>query len=48
MIKKIAVVLLLSVTANVGNADCLYRGKGYPEGTVIGPYICKDGQWVRK
>jgi len=29
------------------NADCTYDGTVYPEGTIIGPYVCSGGKWVR-
>jgi hypothetical protein len=48
MAKKLAIVLLLSVTANVVNADCIYDGVSYPEGSVIGPFVCSGGQWVMR
>jgi len=48
MLKKLAIILLLSATAHVVNADCIYGGVKYPEGSIIGPFICSGGQWVRR
>ena len=30
------------------NADCLYNGILYKEGTIIGPYKCIGNAWVKK
>ena len=46
--KTIFLLVLLALFAQPVLADCEYNGKTYPEGTVIGPYVCKDGKWVRK
>lgn len=40
-------VILLTFSRSVF-ADCSYNGETYPEGTVIGPYVCSDGKWVRR
>ena len=45
------IVLLISVLLTVGGllyADCEYDGKIYSEGTIRGPYICVDGEWIRR
>ena len=49
MHKFVLLGLLLSiVVANSASADCLYNGVRYPEGAVIGPYVCQGGQWVKR
>jgi hypothetical protein len=48
MLKHLLAVCLLGLTAITLHADCIYNGVAYPEGTVIGPYICKEGKWVVK
>lgn len=42
----LASLLLLLSLAAAARADCIYEGVSYPEGTVIGPYVCRDGKWV--
>ena len=47
MLKKIILVIsLLAASSAYVHASCTYDGKVYPEGTVIGPYVCTDGEWV--
>ena len=46
MLKRVLLVLVLSLWANAASAECSYNGVGYPEGTVLGPYVCSNGQWV--
>jgi len=47
MLKKIILtVSILVVTSGYAYASCFYDGQMYPEGTVIGPYTCSDGQWI--
>ena len=41
-------MLLLALSGGHVFASCTYNGQTYPEGTVIGPYTCVDGQWVIK
>jgi len=48
MLKWFLLALLLSTLANSVSANCWYNGAQYPEGTVIGPYVCSGGQWIRK
>lgn len=45
---KAAVLALALSFAGSLYAECTYNGKKYSEGSVIGPYICKDGEWVRR
>jgi hypothetical protein len=40
--------MLLCLLACSARAECYYNGTPHPEGTVIGPYVCKNGQWVNK
>jgi hypothetical protein len=44
----LVVLLLPFVVANSVSADCWYNGVKYAEGTVIGPYVCQGGEWVKK
>jgi len=47
MLKQIVLaVSLLMASSGVVYASCFYDGQQYPEGAVIGPYICSGGQWV--
>ena len=27
--------------------NCYYQGEYYPDGYIIGNYICNDGRWIR-
>jgi len=45
---KLGLISLLFAMANAVNANCYYNGKLYPEGTAIGPYVCKGDQWIRR
>ncbi len=41
------VIAVLLLFAGISSATaCLYNGRSYPEGTVIGDRICRDGRWV--
>lgn len=47
MIKRILLVLsLLMAVCSTAYAQCPYNGQPQPEGTVIGPYKCSNGEWV--
>ncbi len=47
MLKRIILtVFILVVSSGHAYATCSYDGQMYPEGTVIGPYACSDGQWI--
>ncbi len=49
MTRKIILLLLVfMMSAHFAVADCEYNGARYPEGSVIGPYICLGGQWQIK
>ncbi len=41
---SIFIIVFLMFT-KIAIADCTYNGKTYPEGTVLGPYVCSNGQW---
>lgn len=43
---KCCVLVVMLFCCGLAFADCKYNGKSYPEGTIIGPYVCKDGKWV--
>jgi hypothetical protein len=42
-----SLMFLLLVGADL-YADCTFEGSSYPEGTIRGPYICIDGEWIRR
>jgi hypothetical protein len=48
MARLLIFLLFFLVLAGSVSADCIYNGKNYSEGTVMGPYVCRDNQWVRK
>lgn len=45
---KILSIILVLLLAGTAYANCVYNGKEYSEGTVIGPYVCVNGQWKQK
>lgn len=45
---KILFVFLFLLLAGTAYANCVYNGNVYPEGTVIGPYVCVNNQWIPK
>jgi len=45
MKKLTPLITLFLLLSNTVLADCTYNGKNYSEGTVIGPYVCRDGKW---
>lgn len=45
--KKLFIVLMIAFTSTA-YADCKYNGAWYPEGATMGPYICSNGQWIRR
>ena len=45
MAKSLIAFIFLTIS-NIAVADCTYNGKIYSEGTVIGPYVCRQGKWV--
>lgn len=46
--KKLSTFIIFLMFSNIAMAECVYNGKKYSEGTVIGPYVCSGGQWVNK
>ncbi|MGY0072714.1 hypothetical protein [Vibrio proteolyticus] len=44
---KTTILVLLLLLAPPVFADCPYNGKSYAEGSVIGPYTCKNGKWEK-
>jgi hypothetical protein len=38
-------IIVFLMFSTIAIAECTYNGKTYPEGTVIGPYVCSGGQW---
>ncbi len=41
-------VFFLFLVPSVAAADCVYKGKTYPEGTRIGLLVCQNGRWVAR
>jgi len=44
----VAAALLVGSTAGPALADCVLNGVSYPEGAVVGNYVCKDGRWQKR
>ena len=42
------ILLLLAGTISTAYADCIKDGVKYPEGAVVGGFICQNGQWVKR
>lgn len=42
------VLLLLVLGSSAAYADCIYNGQTYSEGTIRGPFICVDGEWIKR
>ena len=41
------IIFFLSLlVSGLAIADCTYNGAVYAEGTVIGPYVCSNNEWV--
>ena len=47
-IKRIALVIIVLLYSKLSFADCAYNGVSYPSGTVLGPFVCSETQWVIK
>ena len=47
MLKKKLLILFVIAFASSAYADCQYNGIWYDEGTVMGPYVCVNGEWIR-
>jgi len=48
MNKTIQIITFVLIINAVASADCHYAGKIYLEGDIRGPYICIQGEWVRR
>jgi len=49
IMKKIMfLTALLLVLVSGAYADCQHNGQSYAEGTIMGPYICVNGSWIRR
>lgn len=48
MFKKKLLIVFIIVFSSAIYADCEHRGRWYPEGTTMGPYVCINGQWIRR
>lgn len=46
-IKKLLIVLIVTFSGAL-YADCEYNGTWYPEGETMGPYVCVNGEWIRR
>ncbi len=44
--KRIIFLTMMLLASSAAMADCTYDGVQYPEGAIIGPYSCSNGQWV--
>lgn len=48
--RRLALATLLALAAGLGAtpalADCFHNGEQVPEGTRVGDFVCRDGQWV--
>ena len=44
--KMVIAGLILTLLPIIASASCVYDGMEYSEETLIGPYICTDGEWV--
>ena len=44
----IHIIALLLIVSTIAIADCKYSGQTYPEGAIRGPYICINGDWIRR
>lgn len=47
-IRCFMLAVVICFLACSARADCYYNGTQHPEGTIVGPYICRNGQWVNK
>jgi hypothetical protein len=47
MFKSLFFVVCLGLSS-IAVADCTYDGVVYPEGTVMGPYVCSGNEWVNR
>jgi hypothetical protein len=48
MQKLILFMISILLSGTIAYADCVYGGKTYSEGDTRGPYICIDGEWIRR
>ncbi len=48
MQKLILFITVVFLFGTLSSADCTYGGETYLEGDIRGPYICIDGEWVRR
>ncbi len=46
--KKLSMLIGILLLSNIAVADCSYNGQDFPEGTVIGPYVCVNGEWITR
>lgn len=44
--KFVLLILTISLSGFI-QADCYLNGQSYPEGSVVGPYTCSNGQWIQ-
>jgi hypothetical protein len=45
-IKRWVLALVVLLYGELSFADCTFNGVNYPDGTVLGPYVCSGTQWV--
>jgi len=48
MKKMSLLIMAILLFGTVSYADCVYGDKSYSEGDIRGPYICIDGEWIRR
>ena len=48
MLKYVLSLIVGLSLAGTLSAQCVYNGVIYSEGAIIGPYICHNGQWVKR
>lgn len=41
-------LVLVSLWSLPASADCVYNGKRYAEGTIIGDFVCSNGRWEQR
>ena len=49
MIKRLSIILLMTLVSTQTYAACYHNGKSYNTGDVVGGYVCTaSGAWIRK
>lgn len=45
---SVTLVIITTICCFNAQADCIYNGVIYPEGTILGSLVCAGGQWIRR